>query len=320
MMDQKQREKCLQEVKLLQSVDHPNIVKYLDSFISDNELYIAIEWADKGDLKRFIKKYLQEGDKIDEIMIIEYTRQLGSALLHMHEKRIIHRDLKPANILIFSDGLLKLGDLGLGRYMSDETFKAFSKVGTPLYMSPEVIRNDGYDFKSDVWSLGCVIYELVTFKSPFRTDEKISLYDLFTKINKGDYPRIMDEKYGTFIKDLIEKMLKVNPEERISLEEVVKMCDDVMRGYEDKPKIDPFIVMEDILEKLKLINYEDTFCKKYKREQISRFYFACSLNGLSKPCTPNTSNKDFNPTISPQLIYFYEISNWLMMLIKQVIQ
>src|SRR5690348_5186045 len=149
MMDQKQREKCLQEVKLLQSVDHPNIVKYLDSFISENELYIAIEWADKGDLKRFIKKTNSEGDKFDEYKVIEYTRQLGSALLHMHEKRIIHRDLKPANILIFSDGTLKLGDLGLGRYMSDETFKAFSKVGTPLYMSPEVIRNDGYDFKSD---------------------------------------------------------------------------------------------------------------------------------------------------------------------------
>jgi NIMA (never in mitosis gene a)-related kinase len=183
-------------------------------------LYIAIEWADKGDLKRFIKKICQEGDKLDEIRLIEYTRQLGSALQHMHEKRIIHRDLKPANILIFSDGTLKLGDLGLGRYMSDETFKAFSKVGTPLYMSPEVIRNDGYDFKSDVWSLGCVIYELVTFKSPFRTDEKISLYDLFTKINKGDYPKILDEKYSPFIKDLIEKMLKVNPEERVSLEEV----------------------------------------------------------------------------------------------------
>jgi NIMA (never in mitosis gene a)-related kinase len=138
----------------------------------------------------------------------------------MHEKRIIHRDLKPANILIFSDGILKLGDLGLGRYMSDETFKAFSKVGTPLYMSPEVIRNDGYDFKSDVWSLGCVIYELITFKSPFRTDEKISLYDLFTKINKGEYPKVQDEKYGPFITDLVDKMLLVNPEERVSLDEV----------------------------------------------------------------------------------------------------
>lgn len=142
----------------------------------------------------------------------------------MHEKRIIHRDLKPANILTFSDGLLKLGDLGLGRYMSDETFKAFSKVGTPLYMSPEIIRNDGYDFISDVWSLGCVIYELITFKSPFRTDEKISLYDLFNKINKGDYPKITDERYGDFIKDLIDRMLKVNPDERIPLDKVKFYC------------------------------------------------------------------------------------------------
>jgi len=138
----------------------------------------------------------------------------------MHEKRIIHRDLKPANILIFSDGIFKLGDLGLGRYMSDETFKAFSQVGTPLYMSPEVIRNEGYDFKTDVWSLGCVIYELITLKSPFRTDEKISIYDLFSKINKGDYPKINDDKYSDIVKDLVDKMLKVNPEERISLEEV----------------------------------------------------------------------------------------------------
>lgn len=183
-------------------------------------MFIAIEWADKGDLKRYIRKCNQEGDHIDEFKIIENTRQLACALFHMHEKRIIHRDLKPANILIFSDGVLKLGDLGLGRYMSDETFKAFSQVGTPLYMSPEVIRNEGYDFKSDVWSLGCVVYELVTLKSPFRTDEKISMYDLFSKINKGDYPKILDEKYTYIVKDLVDKMLKVNPEDRISLEEV----------------------------------------------------------------------------------------------------
>lgn len=138
----------------------------------------------------------------------------------MHEKRIIHRDLKPANILIFSEGIFKLGDLGLGRYMSDETFKAFSQVGTPLYMSPEIIRNEGYDFKCDVWSMGCVLYELITLKSPFRTDEKISIYDLFSKINKGDYPKINDDKYSSTSKELVDKMLKVNPEERISLEEV----------------------------------------------------------------------------------------------------
>ena len=122
----------------IQSFDHPNIIKYHDSFILENELYIAIEWADRGDLKRFINRCTTESEKIDSEKIIEYIRQLASALQHMHEKRIIHRDLKPANILIFGDGSLKLGDLGLGRYMSDETCKAFSKVGTPLYMSPEV--------------------------------------------------------------------------------------------------------------------------------------------------------------------------------------
>ncbi len=281
----------------------------MDSFINDNELYIAIEWADRGDLKRLIRKYNQEGDKIDEMKLVEYTRQLASALFHMHEKRIIHRDLKPANILIFSDGNLKLGDLGLGRYMSDETFKAFSKVGTPLYMSPEVIRNDGYDFKSDVWSLGCVIYELITFKSPFRTDEKISLIDLFNKINKGDYPKISDEKYSNIIKDLVDKMLKVNPEERIGLEELLQSCTSILRVQEDKPRIDPFIVMEDISEKLRLIDYEISFCKKFKRNYINKFFFACYQNHNS-----NTSE------VSPQFVYFFELCNWLMFLIKQVIE
>jgi hypothetical protein len=92
-----------------------------------------------------------------------------------------------------------------------------------------------------------------------------------------------------------------------------------LKTQDDKPKIDPFIVMEDILEKLKLINYEDAFCRRYKRDPITRFYFACNLNGQVKPATPNTSNKDFNVAFPPQLVYFYDLSNWLILLIKQVI-
>lgn len=72
-----------------------------------------------------------------------------------------------------------------------------------------------------MWSLGCVIYEIITFKSPFRTNEKISLIELFTKINKGDYERILDDKYKIELKNLVEKMLLVNPEERISLDDVI---------------------------------------------------------------------------------------------------
>ena len=79
-------EKCLQEVNLLKRVNHPNIIKYLDSFIFQNELYIAVEWADKGDVKRLIKKYKQEGDEIDERKVIEYTREIAAGLNHMHEQ------------------------------------------------------------------------------------------------------------------------------------------------------------------------------------------------------------------------------------------
>lgn len=246
--------------------------------------------------------------------IITSIKELGSALMHMHERRIIHRDLKPANILIFGDGTLKLGDLGLGRYMSNETCKAFSKVGTPLYMAPEVIRDGGYDFKSDIWSLGCVIYELITFKSPFRADDRISLLELFNKINKGEYNKITDEKYPSEIRVLVDKMLIVNPEERVSLEEIMKVCDNCLHQIEEnKPKVDPFIIMEDIVEKLRLINFENIFIKKFNMPQISRIYFAYPIKG--NVFANNCMNFDENIL---QFEYFYQICSWLLFLIKEV--
>ena len=331
IMDRNTIDKCLQEVNLLQKVNHPNIVKYLDSFMNQNELYIAIEWADKGDVKRFIKKFKQEGDFLDERKVIEYTREITSALIHMHEKRVIHRDLKPANILIFSDCTFKLSDLGLGRFMRDETVKAFSKVGTPLYMAPEVINNIGYDFKSDNWSLGCVVYELITLKSPFQTEEQISVMDLFKKINAGNYPPIKNNKYQ-LSSQIVDALLKVNPDERIELGTVLNLCEDYLAKQEEKPKVDPFIVMDDIIEKLRLIDYETNFCAKYNKEVITKLYFACSIYGYNYneafPPTKKEDNMNNNinnstslsnlPSSYPvQFAYFYDLSNWLMLIYKQ---
>jgi len=164
----------------LQNLNHENIIRYLDSFIEDNDLYIAVEWAEKGDLKYIIRRAIQEDSHLEERKIWCYISEMAHALSHMHEKRIMHRDLKPANIFISSDGRLQLGDLGLGRAMSSQTYEAYSRVGTPLYMSPEVLDGSGYDTKSDVWSLGCIAYELCSLKSPFKKeDEKMSLYQLF---------------------------------------------------------------------------------------------------------------------------------------------
>ena len=305
-------EKCLQEVNLLKRVNHPNIIKYLDSFIYQNELYIAVEWADKGDVKRLIKKYKQEGDEIDERKVIEYTREIAAGLNHMHEQRVIHRDLKPANILITSDGIFKLGDLGLGRIMNTETIKTFSKVGTPLYMAPEVINNsNGYDFKCDNWSLGCVIYELITLRSPFQTSEKLSLIELFKKINSGLYPKIDNNKYKLAAK-ISEALLKVNPEERMELPQVLKICDEYISQQEEKPRIDPFIIMDDMIEKLRLLNYEINFCQKHNHEIINKYYFACNIYGFNFDNKENSTKE----TYPVQFAYFYDLSYWLMTLIK----
>ncbi|KAE8911429.1 hypothetical protein PF003_g4759 [Phytophthora fragariae] len=154
LMNLKAREKTLKEVRLVQSVSHSNIIQYLDAFVQNNELYIAFEWAEAGDLKRQIRKANEKGVRFDERTIWRYFTQLCGAILYLHQARIMHRDLKPANIFLTLKGVVKVGDLGLGRYLSENTVEARSKVGTPLYMSPEVLRGESYDWKSDVWSMG----------------------------------------------------------------------------------------------------------------------------------------------------------------------
>eukprot|EP00743_Colponemidia_sp_Colp-15_P008010 GILK01008675.1.p1 GENE.GILK01008675.1~~GILK01008675.1.p1 ORF type:complete len:735 (+),score=154.97 GILK01008675.1:110-2314(+) len=300
MMDPRQREKCLKEVKLLQSLDHPNIIKYLDSFIENNDLIIIIEWAEKGDLKRVIRQAGQDGVQLEEQAVWEYAYQIGSALKHMHEKRIMHRDIKPANIFLSADGLVKLGDLGLGRFFSSQTLEAFSKVGTPLYMSPEVLNGNGYDWKSDVWSLGCVVYELANLRSPFKSDGNMSLYDLFQKINKGEFPPV-DARYSSELRDIVESMIRVDPAARADIHQVWEAATAYMqkqnKAVSRRARPCPFIMMEDVVEKLKLLNYESQFCRIRKRDRLTRTFFAMP----------------FHPP-HVQLQYLYELVEWLLCL------
>lgn len=218
----------------------------------------------------------------------------------MHSKRIMHRDLKPANIFITADGTLKLGDLGLGRYFSSQTIEAFSRVGTPLYMSPEVLSGNGYDWKSDIWSMGCIAYELAALRSPFRADDaKVSLYDLFKTISKGEYPAI-ESRYSEELRNLIDMMLRLNPSERYDAEQVMKVCKEQKDIAIKRPKIDPSLVMDDIIEKLRLLNYEVEFCKRFNRPPLSRIYFSHEEDPLHA-----------------KFAYFYELSYWLMSFSKK---
>lgn len=223
MMNEKAREKCLKEVRLLQNLDHPNIIRYMDSFITENDLIIVYEWAAAGDLKRQLRKAQEKGVGFDERVIWKYFSQICMAIQHMHEKRIMHRDLKPANIFLTLDGTIKVGDLGLSRELSEHTIQAHSKVGTPLYMSPEVLKGDGYDFKSDVWSLGCLLYELAMLKSPFKA-EGLNLYSLFQKISNGEYQPLPEDGYSEELRQLAYSMISIKPEDRPEINEVVAIA------------------------------------------------------------------------------------------------
>ncbi|CAM9657275.1 unnamed protein product, partial [Pylaiella littoralis] len=227
-IDERSRAKCIREVGLLQSLDHCNIIRYVDFFLEESELVIVLEWAAAGDLKRQVRKALRRGVHFEERIIWGYFSQICGAISYMHQQRVMHRDLKPANIFLTLKGQVKVGDLGLGRLMADGTAEAFSKVGTPLYMSPEVLGGGGYSWKSDVWSLGCVLYELAMLRSPFKC-EGLNLYSLFQKISNGDYPPLLDY-YSDELRALATGMISTSPTDRPSVDEACCVADHMKRA------------------------------------------------------------------------------------------
>jgi NIMA (never in mitosis gene a)-related kinase len=223
-MDTEGRKQCENEASILQSLpDHPNIIKYLHSFFHENQLFLVLELAEGGDLQRLLDQARKEQRYFDEVTIWTLFYQVCCGVQLMHSRRIMHRDIKPANVFLSADRrIVKLGDLGVGRYLSSKTYQTFSLVGTPFYMSPEAITNTGYDFKSDIWSLGCLLYELATLKSPFYAAE-LNYYSLGQRIMKCQYDGI-NACYSQHMHRLIAATIQATPEDRPGIDQVVQMA------------------------------------------------------------------------------------------------
>ncbi|CAB3360555.1 Hypothetical predicted protein [Cloeon dipterum] len=223
LADSKARADCLKEISLLQRLSHPNVVRYMGSWVANLELFIALELADAGDLSAMIKHFRDKEKMIPEPSIWKFFVQISAGVNHLHEKRIMHRDIKPANILVTAEGKVKLGDFGLGRYFSAQTMSAHSLLGTPFYMSPERLREESYNFASDVWSLGCILYEMAALVSPFYSPT-INLQNLCERIQRAMYPPIESEVFSDELHNLCYCCLNISPDDRPTTADVLNFA------------------------------------------------------------------------------------------------
>nr|XP_033803504.1 serine/threonine-protein kinase Nek5 [Geotrypetes seraphini]XP_033803505.1 serine/threonine-protein kinase Nek5 [Geotrypetes seraphini]XP_033803506.1 serine/threonine-protein kinase Nek5 [Geotrypetes seraphini] len=216
-MPLKEKEASRKEVILLAKMKHPNIVTFHVSFEEKNKLYIVMEYCDGGDLMRRIN--MQRGVLFDEDRILGWFVQISLGLKHIHDRKVLHRDIKAQNIFLCNNGLLaKLGDFGIARVLNNTMEFARTCVGTPYYLSPEICENRPYNNKTDIWSLGCILYELCTLKHPF---EAKSLRLLVLKICQGRFAAI-SPKYSYDLRILISQLFKISPRDRPSVNSILK--------------------------------------------------------------------------------------------------
>eukprot|EP00667_Euglena_gracilis_P012874 EG_transcript_13247 len=183
-MSKKDRRSAENEVKLLQQVDHPFIIKFVDSFVDpEGKMYIIMEYADGGDLAQRIKVQRKRRMHFTERQIMIWFTQLCLALDHLHEKKILHRDLKTMNVFLTSNNIVKLGDFGFSKRLKTAAM-AHTVCGTPYYFSPELCQGQAYSNKSDIWSLGVILYEMAMLSRPYEAD---SMQELMKKIVYGQY-------------------------------------------------------------------------------------------------------------------------------------
>ncbi|KAK9822923.1 hypothetical protein WJX74_005108 [Apatococcus lobatus] len=215
-MPRQEREVAAQEAQVLKSFNHPNVVRCKETFTDSGKLCIVMEYCSEGDLHAALKK--RKNMPLSESMILDWFVQICLGLKHVHDRKVLHRDLKAQNIFMSAGGLLKLGDFGVSKVLSSTHHFAATAIGTPFYMSPEICQNKKYDAKTDIWSLGCILYEMITLRHPF---EAADLRGLIGKIVRGrttPLPAI----FSKGLRDLVDSMLMVTAARRPNINDILR--------------------------------------------------------------------------------------------------
>ena len=208
----KQKSEVQKEIKLLENMDHPNVITYFSSFTENGNFYIITEYLNGGSLEDVIKLLKEKGKVVDEKKVWDFLAQTLSGLMYLHENRkIIHRDIKPDNILWDKDGNIKISDFGISavnRENIEDILKCHNTVvGSIKFMSPEMSKGNNYDFKSDIYMLGLTAYKLMNLEIP--DGVSITSNDVYKLSNY----------FSKDLKDFIKKLLNENVKERPSARE-----------------------------------------------------------------------------------------------------
>jgi len=218
-----------QEAMFLFKLNHKNIIRFQQAFTDNHGLSILMEYADGGSLYDKLVESHKKGEHLEEVQILKWTGQLASALHYLHKKNIIHRDIKPQNVLLNSEETLKLADLGISKILESTVASAHTFAGTKAYMSPEILDEGVYDCKTDIWSMGVMLYQLLTFQIPFnKVSDQI----------KGTYIPLPDTISPVF-HGLIKRTLEVDPHKRATAKEIkaqIKEFHLVKNSSVDPPK------------------------------------------------------------------------------------
>jgi len=206
------RKDIMNEVNLLSQLDHPNVVR-CEGFFRDESrksLFIVLEYCPGGDLKSVIDAHKAQGagrDRyLDDRLIWHLFVQICEGLKHLHEHGIVHRDLKTMNIMVVQTEtkfVAKIADLGVSRQLSDDTMMLQTFYGTPLYLSPELVENKQYNEKTDIWSLGVILYELICLTHPFKSSTLLGLAKLVCSGKYDALPDHVDKNLARCVKWLL---------------------------------------------------------------------------------------------------------------------
>ena len=231
-LNTKERQNALNEVRILASVDNSSVIAYKEAFFEQatNSLCIVLEFADGGDLMQKVDNHKKRGTTFPERQVWDYLVQMLQGIHSLHQSGIVHRDLKAANVFLTRDDKIKLGDLNVSKVL--QTGKLMhTQTGTPYYACPEVWQDKPYDSRSDIWSLGCILYEICALRPPFMARDMKGLYN---KVLKGIYPTI-PEQYSQDLRNVIEMCLQVDPSKRPTSSQLLRKREVVLRLDRNDP-------------------------------------------------------------------------------------